>query len=107
MKADARGSVSEWLVDRDHGVWAYEFEADAKAAGVARLSSAGIHEGAVLRLYGEPGVAVWRKNAAKYEKMSQAGRPRDREPLAVAGGRVRMDIEMAGHSVRLIRLSPP
>lgn len=107
MKTGTAWSLSEWLVDHDRSVWAYEFEADCKAAGVKPLPKAGLYEGAVLRLYGKPGVEVWQKNAAKYAKMSEMGHPRDGEPLAVGEGQCRMDIEMAGHSVRLIRLSPP
>ncbi|MBN2582369.1 MAG: hypothetical protein JXL80_04825 [Planctomycetes bacterium] len=107
MAAGTDWRVSEWLVDREHSVWAYAFEADCAAAGLEPLPKAGLYEGSVERLYGEPGIKVFRDNAAKYEKLSQVLHAADRRPTPVADGRLTMDIEMAGHSVRLLELAPP
>jgi hypothetical protein len=106
MQGGAVWRASEWLIDRSHGTWAYEFEADCTAAGLRPLDRAGLYEGAVLRLYGEPGIDVWKANADKYARLSAVGRPRDNLPVTVGDGQLTLDIDMAGHSVRLLKLSP-
>ncbi|HOI56485.1 MAG TPA: hypothetical protein PLP01_14650 [Phycisphaerae bacterium] len=107
MTDGALWRLSRRLVDRGHGVWAYAFEADATAAGLTPLRGAGLYEGAVLRLYGEAGVPVFRANAAKYHALSQPLVEADNQPVPVADGRWTVTLEMPCHSARLLRLSPP
>jgi len=72
---------------------------------VKPLPQAGRYEGGVSLLYGKPGVDVFRKNREKYARLSQPAETS--EAVQVGAGRFGRDIEMAGHSVRLIKLSPP
>jgi xylan 1,4-beta-xylosidase len=106
MTDGATWGLSQWLLDREHGVWAYRYEADATAAGLKPLPNAGLYEGAVLRLYGEPGVPVFRSNQAAYEALSRPLQEADNQPVAVGDGRWTVTVEMPCHSVRLLRLKP-
>ncbi len=105
MKRNAAWTLSERLVDAEHGTWAYAFAADCRAAGVKPLTQAGRYEGSVALLYGAPGVDVFRKNKEKYLRLSQVDETS--ETVRVGSGRFERDIDMTGHSVRLIRLTPP
>ncbi len=104
MKKGAAWQLSETLVDAEHASWAYALAADCRAAGVRPLPQAGRYEGSVSLLYGRPGADVFRKNREKYARLSQ---PTETSEAVRAGpGRFERDIEMAGHSVRLIKLTP-
>ena len=105
MRRNAAWTLSERLVDAEHGTWAYAFAADCRSAGVKPLPQAGRYEGSLNLLYGQPGVDVFLKNKAKYEKLSHVDETT--ETVRVGRGRLERDLEMAGHSVRLIRLTPP
>jgi xylan 1,4-beta-xylosidase len=105
MKRGAVWQLSESLVDAEHAVWAYAFAADCRAAGVKPLPQAGRYEGGVSLLYGPPGVDIFRKNKEKYARLAQV--TETAVPVSIVSGRYERDIEMAGHSVRLIKLSPP
>ncbi len=105
MKRNAAWTLSESLVDAEHGTWAYAFAADCRSAGVMPLTQAGSYEGSVALLYGKPGLDVFMKNKAKYAKLANVDETS--ETVRVGRGRLERDIEMAGHSVRLIRLTPP
>ena len=105
MRENARWRLTEETVDREHGVWAYAFEADAKAAGLTPLPTAGLYEGSPLRLYGERGPDVFRANIEKYRAMAVAAKTRD-ELVSVGKGVFELDLDMPPHSVRLIRLTP-
>lgn len=105
MRRGATWTLSESLVDAEHGTWAYALAADCRAAGVTPLPQAGRYEGGIALLYGKPGVEVFRKNREKYARLAQV--PETAGPVAVAAGRFEREIEMGGHSVRLLKLSPP
>jgi xylan 1,4-beta-xylosidase len=104
MKRGASWRLSESRVDAEHATWAYAFAADCRAAGVKPLPQAGRYEGGVSLLYGKPGEEVFRKNKEKYARLAQVAETA--EPVSVASGRFERDIEMAGHSVRLLCLTP-
>jgi len=107
MQAEAtKWTLSEWQIDAKHASWAYAFEADCEAAGVHPLPTAGRYEGAIQRLYGEPGIPVFFKNRERYARLAAIPKTREAVPVAVSNGQVALDFEMEGHSVRLIRLSP-
>lgn len=107
MKKGERWGLSEWQIDAEHCAWARTFAADCEAAGVKPLAGAGRFEGAVSLLYGQPGVEVFSKNREKYAELATLSETRDTESVAVSDGRYELDFEMPGHSVRLLRLSPP
>jgi xylan 1,4-beta-xylosidase len=107
MQDGAAWRLSEWSIDEQHGVWAYAFEADYTAAGLAPLPDAGLYEGCVERLLGEAGLPIFRKNAEKYARLSVAPKTRDDVPVTVGQGQLKLDLRMPGHGVRFIELSPP
>ncbi len=96
--------LTEWKIDREHGVWAYEFERDCATADVEPLPEAGRYEGGINHLYGKPGYAVWRDNRDKYADLAVLAKTRDSEPVSVTDGRIELSLDMPGHSVRLLRL---
>jgi xylan 1,4-beta-xylosidase len=104
MKKGAAWQLSETLLDATHASWAYAFAADCRAAGVKPLPQAGRYEGGLSLLYGPPGVEVFRKNREKYARLAQVSETA--EQVEVGAGSFERVIDMAGHSVRLIRLSP-
>lgn len=105
MKRAAAWALAENLVDAEHATWAYAFAADCRATGVKPLPQAGRYEGGVSLQYGKPGEDVFRKNKEKYARLAQVAETA--ETVSVARGRFERDLEMAGHSVRLLKLSPP
>ncbi len=106
MKSGGAWRLSEWSIDQTHGVWAYEFEADCAAAGVQPLARAGLYEGSVTRLYGEAGVPVFRRNADKYARLAATPQTRNNDAVTTANGQLTMDLDLPGHSVRLLQLTP-
>ena len=106
MKAGATWRLSECAIDETHGTWAYAFEADCLAAGLKQVPTCGLYEGNVKRLYGEAGPELFRKNADKYARLSVAPQTKDNAAVAVSDKRLSLELEMPGHSVRLLRLAP-
>ncbi|MEW6359229.1 MAG: hypothetical protein AB1696_23040 [Planctomycetota bacterium] len=106
MKAREKWVISEQVIDAEHGVWAYAFDADCAAAGLTPLPTAGSYEGAVTLHYGDRAVKVLWPKREEYAKMAAVHMLRDREPLPVSDGGVTLDFDLPGHSVRLLRLSP-
>jgi xylan 1,4-beta-xylosidase len=104
MKRGVAWQLSESLVDAEHAAWAYAFAADCRAAGVKPLPQAGRYEGSVSLSYGAPGVEVFSKNREAYARLAQVTETAGQ--VTVGSGRFEREIEMAGHSVRLLRLTP-
>jgi hypothetical protein len=105
MKAGDEWKLSERRIDANHGVWAYAFEADCLAAGLVPDPKAGSHEGAISFVYGKKGAPVLYKNRATYKELAAPQMVRKQEPLQVEAGGVTLDLNMTGHSVRLLRLA--
>jgi len=105
MTAGAAWKMSEWTIDQERASWAYAFEADAKAAGLTMLPGAARYEGNPERLYGRQGWDVFRKNAAKYAELSIVPQTQKNAAVKTGDGQLTLDLDLAGHSVRLIRLS--
>lgn len=106
MRAAASWRLSEWTIDADHGAWGRAFDADCEAAGIKRLPTGGRFEGSLGYTYGKDGAELFRKNVAKYARLAAMPKTRDNEAISVADGQCAMAMDMPGHSVRLIRLSP-
>jgi len=106
MKRGNTWHVSEWTIDEQHGTWIYEMEADLAAAGVQRKPEAAQHEGGLGDAYGTWEIEAFQKNRAKYAAMAVTPQTRVNERVTVDEGSATMTFEMAGHSVRLIELSP-
>jgi xylan 1,4-beta-xylosidase len=105
MTAGDAWRLSEWTIDKDWGVWAYAFKADCEAAGVKPLPKAGLYEGSVERLYGQPGIEVFRRNADRYARLAVVPKTIDNLSVSVGDRQLTLDLELSGPSVRLIRLS--
>jgi xylan 1,4-beta-xylosidase len=97
---------TEWSIDEYHGVWARAFEADCRAAGIEPLAQAGRYEGSPWHLYGEAGERVFAAHRECYAALATL--PVTREDALVAGpnGDIALDLDIPGHGVRLIRLTP-
>ena len=106
LRAGAEWRASEWAVDANHAAWAYEFEADAAAAGVKPLPSAGLYEGSPTRLYGPDGETVFARNRAKYLRLAELPQTRRDEPLKAAGGKLVLEAALPSHGVRFLELAP-
>jgi hypothetical protein len=104
MKQGDSWNLSESRVDAGHATWAYAFAADCRAAGLKPLRQAGRYEGSVMLLYGQAGMDIFQKNKEKYQQLAQVAETL--EPVQVGAGSFERDIDMEGHSVRLIRVRP-
>lgn len=104
MQAGDPWQVTETRVDARHGTWVYAFTADCEAAGIRPHPGAGRYEGAVSLAYDKAGVAILRKNLEKYAKLAVLAD--SSHSIETAAGQCRLDFDMEGHSVRLLKLSP-
>ncbi len=98
--------ASAEYLDRDHGVWVRDFEADAAAAGLAPLPESGRFEGGPARRFGPRGDALFRERIENYRARSRPARAPDERLTADDGGGLRFRVDMPGLSVRRIRLTP-
>ena len=98
--------VSEWGIDRDHGVFVYQLYEDCRAAGVEPLPDSPIYGGNLPLRFGTAVRKVWAQNRKHYEELALPVELRQDEPLEVAGGMVKMSLRMPGHSVRFLVISP-
>ena len=105
MQPGTEWGCAKSRIDAKHATWAYAFDADCRAAGMERLQGAGRYEGNVRLLYGDPGVKVFFKNREKYRKLAVLAESKVR--VSVGAGSYKTDFDMEGHSVRLLRFSPP
>lgn len=106
FKAGASWLLDEQLVDADHGVWSYAFEADCRAAGLAPDPQAGRYEGAISLSHGDAGVALFGQHKARYAELARPAELAVDKPVEVGAGQVTLERDLAGHSVRLLRLRP-
>ncbi len=107
MAGGGAWTMSAWSVDEEKTVWAYEFEADCEAAGLEPERRVGRYEGSPLRGYGEAGEELFLANIEKYRRLSRLPQTVVEEPVTPEDGRVTLELEMPGHSVRFIELTPP
>ena len=105
---DAPGAwtLDEWLVDHDHGIWTYAFEDDCRAAGLEQDPKAGQYEGSIGFGWGDEGVALFGQNKTKYAALGELPQVATAQPVRAEGGQIRIEREMTGHSVRLLKLTP-
>ena len=104
MKRKHLWKLTESMIDAENASWAYEFAADCRKADLKPLPQSGRYEGGVSRLYGNPGANLFKKNIEKYRKLSQP--PETSEDVQVGRRVFKRKIDMKGHSVRLLKLSP-
>ena len=99
--------ISEWRVDRDHGVFIRAFVEDCRKAGLTPLPDSAVLGGDIRRRWGAEGVKVLKANINRYRTLSKLPQTLKNQELKVQEGGVAMKIEMPGHSVRLLKLTPP
>ncbi|MFO7936647.1 MAG: hypothetical protein R6V06_03465 [Kiritimatiellia bacterium] len=105
MKRKQAWTLTESLIDAEHASWAYEYAADCRKAGIKKIPKAGRYEGSTHILYGEEGTELFKKNREKYRKLSQP--EKTTRKVTVGRKHFECDITMKGHSVRMLKLSPP
>jgi hypothetical protein len=99
-------TLSQWAIDADHGVFAEQLYADCEQAGLQPLPDSPLYGGNVALRFGSGVHKILAENRAAYEQLARPAELRCDEPLAVADDALRMTIEMPGHSVRLLVISP-
>jgi len=106
MEQGQAWTVSERLVDEEHGGFIREFYADCERAGLDVLPDAPLYGGSVSKRFGRPGVLLLHRNAKKYAQLARPLTVRENAPLAVGDGEVRLTLGMPGHSVRFLEIRP-
>jgi xylan 1,4-beta-xylosidase len=99
-------TVSEWAIDRDHGVFVHQLYADCREAGLEPLPESPVYGGNPALRFGRGVQSVIARNRAKYIQLGQPGTLRERQPLRVTDGTATLSIDMPGHSVRLLVITP-
>lgn len=103
---DQEWTVSEWGIDRERGVFAHQLYADCEEASLESLPDSPIYGGNVALRFGRDTHKILTQNRAEYMKLAPPVAMREDEPLAVSDGAARMTIDMPGHSVRFLIVSP-
>jgi xylan 1,4-beta-xylosidase len=106
MKADAQWTLSEWRIDESHAVFIRDFYENCEAAGIEPLPNAPIFGGNLGLRFGPEGGSLLRENIERYQKLAALPQTRTDEPLTVGEGQVSFELDLPGHSVRLLKLSP-
>ncbi len=107
MEVDGQWTLSEWRIDGASGVFIHDFYEDCAAAGLEPLPNSPILGGNVALRFGPEGGSILRANIEKYQKLADLAQTKVDEPLTVRRGEATLKMEMPGHSVRLLKLSPP
>jgi xylan 1,4-beta-xylosidase len=105
MKQGEEWRLNEWLVDRDHGVFIYDFVKDCEAAELVPLPEGIKLSGDIQRCWGPAGVNILRRNFKRYAELARLAQTGSNDKIKVEDGRTTMNITMKGHSVRLLQLS--
>lgn len=104
MKKGAEWRVSEWLTDKDHGSYIRRLYEDCEKAGLEVLPQAPMFGGTPARRFG-PGVnTVLAANNVDYKQVSAMPQTRDGDVIKTGNGSVALELDMTGHSVRLLEL---
>ncbi len=104
MRPGTAWQATETRIDAQHGTWAHAFAADCAAAGIKPLPGAGRYEGSLELSLGKPGVALFRKNLERYARLAVLTDEPQR--VKIDAGQCRLDFDMEGHSVRLLKFTP-
>jgi xylan 1,4-beta-xylosidase len=107
MVAGDTWQLDQWLIDRDHGVWADRYYADCERAGISPLPDSPLLGGNVALRFGQPGLDLFRANRGTYEELAEPVQTIVARSLTVDAGKAALDFTLHGHAVTLIRLKPP
>ncbi|TWU38313.1 GH39 family glycosyl hydrolase [Novipirellula artificiosorum] len=99
-------TVSQWGIDKDHGVFAHQLYADCEQAGILPLPDSPLYGGNVALRFGSAASKILASNRSTYVQRARPAELQQKEPLSVADGAVQLTIDMPGHSVRLLVLTP-
>ena len=106
LRPGSRWRLSEWSVDRDHGVFLYELYRDCEAAGLTPRPDAPIYGGNAPLRFGTGVRKVLHDHRQKYRKLAALPQTRQDEPLAAGRDGIALELDLPGHSVRLLELRP-
>lgn len=99
-------TLSQWGIDRDHGVFVHQLYADCQYSGIEPLPDSPIYGGNLTLRFGPSVRQIVRQNQARYTAMASPAAITSRQPLEVTGGVAKIAVPMPGHSVRLLVISP-
>jgi xylan 1,4-beta-xylosidase len=105
LKTMDEWTVSEWAIDKDHGVFAHQFYADCEEAGLEPLPDSPVYGGNPALRFGPAVHKVLAQNRSNYAKLVLPAALREKEPLTVSSGEANLTIHMPGHSVRFLVIS--
>ena len=110
LKADSldgvEWTISEWGIDRERGVFAHQLYTDCEQAGLEPLPNSPIYGGNVALHFGAGVHKILAQNRTAYAKLAEPACLRQAEPLKTSDGTVNLTLQMPGHSVRLLVISP-
>jgi len=98
--------LSEWGIDRDHGVFVYQLYADCEAAGITPLPNSPIYGGNTALRFGPAVRKILARNRSHYAQLAQPAELRINEPMKGSDGVLKVALRMPGHGVRLLLISP-
>ena len=84
----------------------HEFYRDCAAAGVEPLPKAPLFGGNIRLRYGDAGARVIHQHRTKYQKLAALPRIRTGERLNARQDGVTLELDLPGHSVRLLEVAP-
>ena len=103
---DPEWMISQWGIDRKRGVFVHQLYADCEQAGLEPLPDSPIYGGNIALRFGPPVQKILAQNRADYAKLAPPELMRQEEHLTVSDGVARMTVDMPGHSVRFLVISP-
>jgi xylan 1,4-beta-xylosidase len=109
MQAEQTWTLSRWEIDAQHGTFIHAFHADCEAISLIADHTVPEFAGgsAMFDRYGPASRDLFNTNREKYFALSQLPQTKISSPISVDDSHLRLTMEMPGHSVRLIELSPP
>lgn len=98
--------VSQWGIDRDHGVFVHRLYEDCQAAGLEPLPDAPVFGANIGLRFGRQVRRLLAKNRSEYTRLAVPVQLQDRVPVVVADDRITIQLGMPGHAVRLLIIAP-
>lgn len=95
-------TVSQWGIDKDHGVFAHQLYADCAAAGIQPLPDSPLYGGNVALRFGQPVHKILAENRSIHAGLAKPVELQHAVPLTINDDTARLTVNMPGHSVRLL-----
>ncbi|TWT79441.1 Beta-xylosidase [Planctomycetes bacterium CA13] len=102
---DDQWTISEWAIDKEHGVFMHKLYEDCQRAGLEPLPKSPIFGGQPSRRFGPAVFKLLAENRKLYNQLAQPSRLQDEQSLTIVDGMATMNISMPGHSVRFLKIA--